>query len=119
MFKIGLIILALIGLVGTTTHYAFANNMGGPAMGPADSGGGGGGGSIGSSDTTTSPGGNEGWEQHTWNNPGHEHLFWNDPGYHWWNNFHDKPHWFWNLPYHHWWNHKYQEHLYKPGTDQW
>lgn len=57
MFKIGLIILALIAMVGTTTHYAFANNMGGPAMGPADTGGGGGGGSMGSSDTTTSPSG--------------------------------------------------------------
>lgn len=41
MMKIVLIILALIAMVGTTTHYAFAN-MGGPAMGPADSGGGGG-----------------------------------------------------------------------------
>ena len=61
MFKIVLIILALIGLVGTTTTTttkAFANGyMGGPAMGPADSGSSSGGSSSqGPSDTTTSPG---------------------------------------------------------------
>ena len=60
MFKIVLIIIALIAMVGTTTHSAFANNMGGPAMGPADTGGGGGGGSMGSSDTTTSSSGSAG-----------------------------------------------------------
>ena len=64
MFKIVLIILALIGLVGTTTTTttkAFANGyMGGPAMGPADSGSSSGGSSSqGPSDTTTSPGGSD------------------------------------------------------------
>ena len=46
MLKIGLILLAFIGLVGTTTHYAFANIMGGPSVQPlcsTDTGGGGGG----------------------------------------------------------------------------
>jgi hypothetical protein len=69
MFKIILIILALIAMVGTTTHYAFANNMGGPAMGPADTGGGGGGGSMGSSDTTTSPSGPDTTQSNTYRIP--------------------------------------------------
>ena len=76
MFKIGLIILALIAMVGTTTHYAFANNMGGPSVQPlcstdtgggmnmapntSDQGSGGGGSSVGPSTPTTSPGGSWG-----------------------------------------------------------
>jgi hypothetical protein len=54
MFKIGLIILSLIGLVGTTTHYAFAeNNMPQPlCTGPSDTTTSP---STGPSDTTTSP----------------------------------------------------------------
>jgi len=88
MLKIGLILLAFIGLVGTTTHYAFANIMGGPSVQPlCDTGGGmnmapnpsdqgsggggsgdnsgggssnGGGSSVGPSTHTTSPGGSWG-----------------------------------------------------------
>ena len=68
MFKIGLILLAFIAMVGTTTHYAFAEPSvqplctgGGMNMVPNTSdqgsagGGAGGGGSA--SDTTTSPSG--------------------------------------------------------------
>src|SRR5215467_1267437 len=43
MFKIGLILLAFIAMVGTTTYYAFANNIGGPSVQPlctTDTGGG-------------------------------------------------------------------------------